>query len=85
LGDGIERIVHDTVQQVYVINRDDFNTREILTVPDSERVAFFDRLRKEYPERREFQNTVVVLPNSAAGHDLGKILSGIGFQIRGQQ
>lgn len=85
LGDGIERIVHDTVQQVYVINRDDFNTREILTVPEPERGAFFDRLRKEYPERREFQNTVVVLPDSDTGRDLGKILSGIGFQIRGQQ
>ncbi len=76
----LERIIHDTVQQVYVINRDDFNTREILSQPESQRGAFFDRLRKEYPERREFQNTVVVVPAGQAR--LAEILGGIGFQIR---
>ena len=78
--DSIDRLVHDTVQQIYVINRDDFNTREILTVPDLERGPFFDRLRKEYPERREFQNTTVILP--ADQTRLIQLLSGIGFQIR---
>ena len=82
LKDPLERIVHDTVQQVYVINRDDFNTREILTQPEPDRGAFFDRLRKEYPERREFQNTVVVVP--AGQTRLAEILGGIGFQIKVQ-
>ena len=77
-----ERIIHDTVQQIYTINRDDFNTREILTIPESDRGRFFDRLRKEYPQRREFQNTVAVLP--AGQTSLAEILSGIGFQIREQ-
>ena len=87
LNGGIERLVHDTVQQVYVINRDDFNTREILTVPDPERGPFFDRLRKEYPERREFQNTVVIVPDHRVGHarQIADILSGIGFQVRTSQ
>jgi erythronate-4-phosphate dehydrogenase len=80
LADGLQRVLHDTVQQVYVINRDDFNTREILTVPDPERGPFFDRLRKEYPERREFQNTVAVVP--AGQTRLAAILSRIGFQVR---
>ena len=57
-----ENLLHDTVQQVYVINRDDFNTREILLVPVEERSSFFDNLRKNYPVRREFQNTRVILP-----------------------
>lgn len=74
-----ERVIHDTVQQVYVINRDDFNTREILLQPEDERPAWFDGLRKEYPIRREFQNTVVRLPQ---GHGtLAEKLNGIGFQI----
>ncbi|NLK42194.1 MAG: 4-phosphoerythronate dehydrogenase [Planctomycetes bacterium] len=98
LDEPIERLVHDTVQQVYAINRDDFNMREILLVPPDQRGAFFDRLRKEYPRRREFQNTTVAVPNvlqseaasieSSEGRledsarRLAEILSGIGFQVR---
>jgi len=68
-----------TVQQVYVINRDDFNTREILMVPESERGAFFDSLRKNYPRRREFQNTRVSLNGSH--RRLREKLAGIGFHV----
>lgn len=57
-----ERVIHDTVQQVYVINRDDFNMREILLQPEDQRGGWFDMLRKEYPRRREFHNTKVVVP-----------------------
>ena len=74
-----ERILHDTVQQVYVINRDDFNMREILLQPEDEQAAWFDGLRKDYPVRREFQNIQVLLPNTES--ERAKKLSGIGFQI----
>ena len=76
---GLERVIHDTVQQVYVINRDDFNTREILLVPECERGAFFDALRKNYPVRREFQNTRVIVPGGC--DELANKLSGIGFMV----
>jgi len=79
LTEPIERTIHDTVQQVYVINRDDFNMREILLQPGADRGAFFDRLRKEYPVRREFQNTIVKVP--AAGGELAEKLAGIGFEV----
>ena len=75
----IQTIIHDTVQQVYTINRDDFNTREILLQAPEERGAFFDQLRKEYPVRREFQNTEIT--GVTAGSDIGLILSGLGFKI----
>ena len=74
-----ERLIHDTVQQVYVINRDDFNTREILLQPDSEQGAWFDNLRKDYPVRREFQNTKVLVPDISCC--LVNKLAGIGFQV----
>ncbi len=74
-----ERIIHDTVQQVYTINRDDFNMREILLQPEPQQAAWFDGLRKNYPVRREFQNTTVVLPDSESR--LAKTLSGIGFKV----
>ena len=74
-----QTIIHDTVQQVYVINRDDFNTREILLVPEAERGGFFDDLRKNYPVRREFQNTAIV--GLDAESPLAKKLGGIGFKV----
>lgn len=78
--DGDEQaIMQNTVQQIYVINRDDFNTREILIVPQDQRGKWFDDLRKEYPIRREFQNTKVVLTKDDAS--LAAKLKGIGFRI----
>jgi erythronate-4-phosphate dehydrogenase len=74
-----EQIIHNTVQAVYVINRDDFNTREILSQEPDKRGEFFDLLRKNYPQRREFQNTKIFLPD--ANSPLAKKLSGLGFQI----
>ncbi len=75
----VPEILHATVQQVYVINRDDFNTREIAIVPQDERGGFFDDLRRNYPVRREFQNTRVILPQGR--DELAKKLKGIGFGI----
>ena len=71
--------LHDTVQQVYNINRDDFNTREILVVPQPQRGAFFTGLRKDYPVRREFQNTRVVI--EPENNQLKDTLQGIGFKV----
>ncbi len=73
-------ILHETVQQVYAINRDDFNTREIAIVDAEKQGKFFDDLRKNYPVRREFQNTTVVLEQPCP--DVAKTLSGIGFKVK---
>jgi len=74
-----QRILHQTVQQLYCINRDDFNTREIATVPEEQRGKFFDDLRKNYPVRREFQNTKVVVEDRNS--NLARMLEGIGFLL----
>ncbi|MCK5565904.1 MAG: DUF3410 domain-containing protein, partial [Planctomycetes bacterium] len=74
-----QTIIQDVVQHIYVINRDDFNTREILIVPQDERGKWFDDLRKSYPVRREFQNTKVVFTKPNAS--LSNKLKGIGFKI----
>jgi erythronate-4-phosphate dehydrogenase len=72
-----QNIIHETVQQVYAINKDDFNTREILMVPEANRGRFFDDLRKNYPVRREFQNTKVIVKNEDSS--LARKLKGVGF------
>ncbi|MHC4271186.1 MAG: 4-phosphoerythronate dehydrogenase [Planctomycetota bacterium] len=74
-----QHVLHETVQEVYAINRDDFNMREILMVPDQQRGEFFDDLRKNYSVRREFQNTRIILDKPCEG--LVKKLVGIGFKV----
>lgn len=79
IGPHYQSILHETVQQVYAINRDDFNTREIAMVGPDKRGEFFDDLRKNYPIRREFQNTTVILKQPSPA--LAEVLKGIGFQV----
>ncbi|MHC4616520.1 MAG: 4-phosphoerythronate dehydrogenase [Planctomycetota bacterium] len=78
-----QEILHETVQQVYCINRDDFNTREIAMVAAEKRGKFFDDLRKNYPVRREFQTTEVVADTVC--ESLVKKLAGIGFKVSNGQ
>jgi len=69
--------LHTAVRAVYDIRRDDDAIRGLLSMTAAERPAAFDRLRKEYPRRREFFNTVATVdPPDAA---LMAQLSGLGF------
>ena len=74
-----EQTLNEIVQQVYCINRDDFNTREIATLPPEARPKLFDDLRKTYPERREFHNTAVALKDRQS--PLARKLRRIGFRL----
>ncbi len=78
--DDEERLA-SAVEKVYCITRDDRNLREIVRRPPGERGAFFDALRKDYPVRREFHNTTVVLDKPREG--LIRKLRGIGFKVEG--
>lgn len=71
--------VATAVRAVYDLLADGARMREMLTLPESERGAYFDRLRKEYPRRREFKNTTVVLER--ADDATAKRLLGLGFQV----
>jgi erythronate-4-phosphate dehydrogenase len=74
-----EDVLREAVLTVYDIEADDRRLRAMAGLPDGERVAYFDRLRKEYPQRREFQNTTIAL---AGGSDaLRARLTGIGFRV----
>ena len=67
------------VRAVYEIMSDDARMRDMLALDTpEERSAWFDRLRKEYPRRREFFNTRVIFarPDSA----LERFFSGVGFR-----
>lgn len=66
------------VEAVYSIRSDDAAMRGLPVLPLEQRGAYFDLLRKEYPQRREFLNTraVVEPPNDR----LSRLLHGMGFK-----
>jgi erythronate-4-phosphate dehydrogenase len=74
-----EAALADAVAKIYSIARDDCDLRRIASEPPEARGKFFDALRKNYPIRREFQNTTVVLDPSA--ETLSRKLQGIGFKM----
>jgi len=67
------------VQKIYRIDQDDAKLRRILEKPAENRGEFFDGLRKNYPVRREFQNTRVIVKDR--NESLAKKLEGIGFLL----
>ncbi len=66
------------VRQIYNIKEDDRKLRRIVEKPEGKRGEYFDGLRKNYPIRREFQNTKVFVEDRNIA--LAKKLKGIGFK-----
>ena len=63
----------------YDIRADDARLRTMLSLPVGEQPDYFDRLRKEYPVRREF-STCSVLVGEADG-EYEPLLRGLGFPV----
>jgi len=80
--DSDEAALARAVASVYRIQDDDGRLRPIAKEPPEKRRAFFDALRKNYPVRREFQNTTAVF-DEPGGAVVRKLL-GIGFQAKGR-
>jgi erythronate-4-phosphate dehydrogenase len=66
------------VRQIYDIKEDNRKLRRIVEKPVNKRGEYFDGLRKNYPVRREFQNTKVFVEDRNIA--LAKKLKGIGFK-----
>jgi erythronate-4-phosphate dehydrogenase len=66
------------VQKIYRIEKDDARLRRVLDKPAEGRGKYFDGLRKNYPVRREFQNSSVIVKDMDS--KLAKKLVGIGFK-----
>lgn len=79
--DRIEAILSAVVEPIYDIRADDAALRKVLQTPEAEQGPYFDRLRKEYPRRREFTNTRIL---GAASHlEAARILHGLRFRVEG--
>ncbi len=75
----IENLLFDKLSLVYDIESDDKQLRKILDLPPVERGKYFDKLRKQYPVRREFFNTKVKFSETIP-ENIRNIFYEIGFQ-----
>ncbi len=72
-----EAVLREVVRKLYDIEADDRRLRDTAVTDDVLRAKAFDRLRKDYPERREFQYTTVLLKQASSG--LRAKFDGLGF------
>lgn len=79
-----QTLLRRAVVKVYDLEADDRRLRELLAEPTDRQGKFFDQLRKHYPIRREFYNTKIEF-SSPAGESLKRKLTGLGFQIVGEE
>jgi erythronate-4-phosphate dehydrogenase len=67
------------VEKIYDIKADDAKLRRMLEESAKERGKYFDSLRRNYPVRREFQNTRIIVEDKNSS--LAGKLKGIGFKV----
>jgi len=72
-------VARAAVLGAYDVRQDDARLRATLSLPAAERASAFDRLRKDYPVRREFTESTILLDEPAG--ELGELLSGLGFKV----
>ncbi|MGB2809730.1 MAG: DUF3410 domain-containing protein, partial [Sedimentisphaerales bacterium] len=67
------------VEKIYDIKADDVRLRRMLEESAKERCKYFDSLRRNYPVRREFQNTRIIVDSKNSS--LARKLKGVGFLL----
>jgi erythronate-4-phosphate dehydrogenase len=72
-------VVASTVAAIYDIEKDDADLRAVSGLPLDQRASRFDRLRRDYPIRREFGNTRVIVPPDQP--DLAPTFEKLGFLV----
>jgi len=76
---GVTAMLRAAVFSTYDIRADDACLRTMFSLPAGEQPAYFDQLRKEYPVRREFSTTSVLVDD--ADSECEPVLRGLGFPV----
>ncbi len=79
-GIGEQKLLWQAVQAVYDIETDDRRFRERCRGTEKEHAAGFDELRRNYPQRREFRFTRLILPPDTANPTIAKLYE-LGFMV----
>jgi erythronate-4-phosphate dehydrogenase len=75
----VEEALREVVYKVYNVMGDDARMRKMAEESIDNRGKFFDKLSKEYPVRREFANTHVILSKKDAA--LSNLLEAMDFSV----
>jgi erythronate-4-phosphate dehydrogenase len=75
-----EEKLYKLFSSIYNIEKDDAELREISNYKADEQAAYFDKLRKTYPVRREFSNFTIHI--SEKEKHLKTILEGFRFKVK---
>jgi erythronate-4-phosphate dehydrogenase len=75
----IDTVVRGVIRRCYDIERDDVRLREMLPLSEDDRNHHFKKLRAEYPRRREFAATTIVVPRQHQ-HFID-LFSALGFTV----
>jgi erythronate-4-phosphate dehydrogenase len=76
----LEEKLHLIFRQVYNIETDDSEMREMIELDDDSRAAHFDKLRKDYPLRREFTNYTILIEET--DKKLKDLLEAFRFKVK---
>ena len=76
----LEKKLNLIFKQIYNIETDDYKMREMIKMDNDSRAAYFDKLRKEYPLRREFTNYTILVEET--DKQLKGILEAFRFNIK---
>jgi erythronate-4-phosphate dehydrogenase len=70
--------IGEVIRNAYDIEEDDRALRKILNMPSGDRAAYFDRLRNDYPVRREYHSMTVRAPEKCK--KIVRMLHALGFK-----
>jgi erythronate-4-phosphate dehydrogenase len=76
----LEEKLHFIFKQVYNIEKDDSEMRKMIEMDIDLRAAYFDKLRKGYPFRREFTNYTILIEET--DKQLRDILEAFRFKVK---
>ena len=76
----LEEKLHLIFKQIYNVDKDDSDMRETIEMDNESKAAHFDKLRKEYPLRREFTNYTILIKET--DKQLKGILEAFRFNIK---
>jgi erythronate-4-phosphate dehydrogenase len=75
----VDKIVRGVIRKCYDIEQDDARLREMLPLSETDRKNHFKKLRAEYPKRREFAATTIVVPRQQ--QRFIDLFSALGFTV----
>jgi erythronate-4-phosphate dehydrogenase len=78
----IEQALRKIVKECYDICLDDRLLRQLVSLPETERGKYFQKLRAEYRMRREFFNSTVSLASTTK--EIADVLRLLGFKVNNE-